>query len=144
MTPIEIGFPHQPGLLMQRGPTVPVRVGVGCDAADGADASEHFALIDTGAQNNWIDDEFARAIGLMPFGYLQVSGVGGYFETETFTAHAYIPVLDYTVTGRFIGANLLSAGQPHAVILGREFLASFTMTYDGGTGTVTLERPAPS
>jgi len=117
---------------------------VGRDVAGGADAPEHFALIDTGAQNNRIDHEFARAIGLMPFGYVQVSGVGGYFDTETYTAHAYLPVLDYTVTGRFIGANLLSAGQPRAVILGREFLASFTMTYDGGTGTVTLERLAPS
>ena len=138
MTTTEIGFVHQPGLLMHRGPTVAVRVGVGRDTADSAGSPEHFAIIDTGAQNNCIDHEFARTIGLIPFGYLRISGVGGYFDTETYTAHVYIPSLDHTVTGRLIGANLLSAGQPHGVILGREFLADFSMTYDGGTGSVTL------
>lgn len=140
MSTAEVGFAYQPGLLLHRGPTVRARVGVGRDVVDDADAPEHFAIIDTGAQNNCIDQGFARAIGLNPIGYLRISGVGGHFDTETYTAHVYVPALDYLVAGRFIGANLLSAGQHHGLILGRDFLADFSMSYNGGSGSVTLER----
>ena len=76
--------------------------------------------------------------------YVTGAGAGGLYETEMYAAHVYIPALDHAVVRNFMGARLLAGGLPHAVLLGRTFLRHFTMTYDGGTGTVILATPSSS
>ena len=123
---------------MLSGPTASVHIGVGRDLVESAQARQHLGLVDTGALDNCIDSDFAHAIGLNPSEYVTAAGVGGLFETEMYAAHVYIPALDHLVLGNFMGVRLLAGGLPYAILLGRTFLRHFSMTYDGGTGAVTL------
>ena len=140
----EFGFARQPDALVNIGPTVVVRVGLGRDVMDeGSEAREHLALVDTGALNNCIDHRFARALGLNSTGHVRIAGVGGLFDTEMYAAHVYIPALDFLIVGRFMGVSL-HGEEGHAVLLGRAFLRNFTMTYDGPSGSVILATPSSS
>ena len=140
----EFGFARQPDALVNIGPTVVVRVGLGRDVMDeGSEAREHLALVDTGALNNCIDHRFARALGLNSTGHVRIGGVGGLFDTEMYAAHVYIPALDFLIVGRFMGVSL-HGEEGHAVLLGRAFLRHFTMTYDGPSGSVILATPSSS
>ena len=107
-------------------------------------ARQHLALVDTGALDNCIDLDFANAVGLNPSEYVTGAGAGGLYETAMYTAHVYVPALDYLVVGNFMGVRLLAGGLPHAILLGRTFLADFSMNYNGGSGSVTLERLRPA
>ncbi len=138
MATADVGFPAQPDRLVLTGPTIPVHIGAGRDFVESSGARQHLALVDTGALDNCIDLDFANAIGLNPSEYVTGAGVGGLYETEMYAAHVYIPALDYVVMGNFMGARLLAGGLPHAILLGRTFLRNFSMTYDGGAGSVTL------
>ena len=138
MPTADFGFPGQPERLVLSGPTAAVQIGVGRDVVESTDARQHLALIDTGALDNCIDTDFARAIGLNPSEYVTAAGVDGLFETEMYAAHVYVPALAHPVIGNFMGVRLLAGGLPYAVLLGRTFLRNFSMAYDGRTGTVTL------
>ncbi len=41
--------------------------------------------------------------------------------------------------GLFAGVHLVAGGQSHKALIGRTFLRSFTMIYNGRTGAVTLD-----
>ena len=106
MAVAEFGFARQRDALVNIGPTVVVRVGLGRDVMDaGSEAREHLALVDTGALNNCIDHRFARALGLNSTGHVRIGGVGGLFDTEMYAAHVYVPALDFLIVGRFMGVK---------------------------------------
>ncbi len=54
-------------------------------------------------------------------------------------AQVHAPNLNFTLYGGLAGVDL-SVGE-HKILLGRDFLRSFVMTYDGATGAVALVDP---
>jgi hypothetical protein len=73
----------------------------------------------------------------------RVSGVNGAMEVNMHLAQVHVPALRFTIYGLFSGVHLTAGGQQHAVLIGRTFLRSFVMTYEGNTGTVTLAHTPP-
>ncbi|MCY3912720.1 MAG: hypothetical protein OXG43_05670 [Chloroflexi bacterium] len=67
-----------------------------------------------------------------------MSGVSGPSEFNVHVAQIHIPLLPFTIYGRFAGVHLAAGGQPHQALLGRTFLQHFLLTYDGRTGEVTV------
>ena len=55
-------------------------------------------------------------------------------------AQIYVPTLHHILYGEFAGVHLKAGGQAHAALIGRNFLQSFTMTYDGRTGSVIIRK----
>lgn len=131
-----------PDLLVERGPTLHVRIGFDPGFRRGnvpALAEDTLpALVDTGAFASCIDSDLARDLDLPIVNRGRVAGVLGVGEVNFHLAHIYVPELDWTISGRFAGVHLAAGGQPHAALLGRDFLSFFTMRYDGRTGSVTI------
>lgn len=144
MPTIECGIAGQPDLLVARGPTLPVLIGLDHDlmmaAATRTDALHRAlpALLDTGSDTTCIDSDLAYALNLPVADQMIVSGVHGRGLVNLHLARIYIPGLDAVFSGAFAGAGLEAGGQPYTAILGRDFLRQFRLTYDGRTGAVTL------
>src|SRR5262249_45843905 len=68
------------------------------------------ALIDTGAEQSFIDCDLAARLKL--------------------------PIFDWAV--QFAGVHLQRGGMPYQVLIGRTFLEQFTLHYNGRSGQVTL------
>ena len=143
------GFHDTPGLsgrdtLSILGPTVQAQIGFDASFRDGQSAPPnlgqalHLALIDTGASYSSIDSSLAEELGLPRAGTTLAAGVSGPLVAITYQAQVFIPSLNAIVHGELAAAHLRAGGQPHAAILGRDFLRNFTMTYEGRTGQVTL------
>src|SRR5262245_14939801 len=96
------------------------------------------ALVDTGAVESCIDVSLAVALILPIVDRRTVSGVHGPNEVNMHLAHILVPALAMTIYGSFAGVALQAGGQLHQALIGRSFLRSFTMVYEGRTGTVTL------
>ena len=138
-------------LLVTIGPTLFVNVGFdpSFDAADllrtpAPGLEGVHALIDTGAGECCIDSALVAALHLPIVDRRRVSGVSGAMEVNMHLAQVYVPSLRFTIYGLFSGVHLAAGGQQHAVLIGRTFLRSFVMTYEGNTGTVTLAHTQPS
>ena len=138
-------------LLVAIGPTLLVNVGFdpSFDAADllrapvpGLEGVQ--ALVDTGAGECCIDSALAASLHLPIVDRRKVSGVTGAMEVNMHLAQVYVPSLHHTIYGLFSGVHLTAGGQQHVVLIGRTFLRSFVMTYEGNTGTVTLAHTQPS
>ena len=56
-------------------------------------------------------------------------------------AQIYAPALQFTFYGSFAGVNLTEGGGHHWVLIGRDFLRHFHLSYDGPSGEVTLFDP---
>jgi hypothetical protein len=50
----------------------------------------------------------------------------------------FVPELALTFYGVFAGVDLAAGGQPHVVLIGRDFLQHVKLSYDGTTGKVTI------
>lgn len=61
-------------------------------------------------------------------------------QARLYLAQITIPSLNVNEFGRFAGVHLQVGGQTHRALIGRSFLASCTLTYNGKTGSVTLAR----
>jgi predicted aspartyl protease len=96
------------------------------------------ALIDTGALESCIDSDLAMRLNLPIVDRRRISGVHGAREVNVHLAHIHIPALFFTIYGPFCSVDLAAGGQQHRALIGRTFLQSFTMVYDGRTGNVTL------
>lgn len=131
-----------PDLLVERGPTLQVRVGFDPTFSQGAvpglPADTFPALVDTGAGGSCIDSDLARELELPIVDRGVVAGALGAGDVNFHLAQIYVPELDGTINGIFAGVHLVAGGQPHLALLGRDFLRFFTMRYDGRTGSVTL------
>jgi hypothetical protein len=102
------------------------------------------ALVDTGATQSCIDDALATRLNLPIVDRQRVSGVGGHHEVNMYLAQVHVPLLNFVINGSFAGVNLVGGGQAHHALIGRTFLQSFTMIYEGRTGTVTLSNDLQS
>jgi len=129
-------------LLVKFGPTIKVDLGLKSRSRAGElpdlQAKGLWALVDTGAGGDCIDDELARSLGLPPTDEGEISGVGGRHHAFIYTARLYIPKLDKLLFQPFTGVKLQEGDQRHRVILGRQFLRHYRLIYDGPTATIEI------
>ena len=146
------GFDTTPGsnghdLLVSFGPTLLVSIGFDPNfKTDGsakipvpkAGIEQVRALVDTGATECCIDSMLAAQLSLPVIDKRKIAGVHGAQEVSIHLAQIYVPSLHHTIYGAFAGVHLVAGGQWHQALIGRSFLRSFTMVYEGKTGTVIL------
>lgn len=139
------GRPHGSDLLVTIGPTLIVNIGFDPKYKPGVGVpapvptiTNMMALVDTGASDCCIDSMLATQLGLPIVDKKKIAGVGGTQEVNIHLAQIHVPSLDHTIYGMFAGVHLVAGGQMHRALIGRTFLKSFTMTYTGSTGDVTL------
>jgi hypothetical protein len=96
------------------------------------------ALVDTGATESCIDSLLAAQLNLPIVDRRPIGGVHGSQEVNMHLAQVHIPALPFTIYGAFAGVHLRAGGQAHSALIGRTFLQSFTLTYNGRTGTVII------
>ena len=129
--------------LIERGPTIDVLLSIDGSTLPGFPDYQRNAnmpaLIDTGATGNAIDGALANALRLPIIDLTDVSGIEGTDRRPVHLARIYVPSLDHTIFGRFTSVNLGGGDQPYLVILGRTFLANFSMAYIGQTGDLILD-----
>lgn len=94
------------------------------------------ALVDTGAELNMIEDTLAAGavLSLKVVDVETVQTANGAANRPIYEARLTVPKLTYSKLHRFVGVNLGA----DRVILGREFLADFRLTYSGRSGKATL------
>lgn len=145
MSKVECGFPDQ-NQLVKFGPTLWVEIGFdskynpGPNIRPSLPQTQYPALVDTGAAASCIDSTLATVLRLPIVDRQDVSGVHGKDKVNVHLAQIYVPSLQFTTYGSFFGVHLSAGGQPHQALIGRTFLRSFTLIYDGTAGTVTLSR----
>lgn len=151
MPEVECGFKDIPGgargtdLLVFYGPTIAVDIGFDANyqPAQGgvpvAGMSGIATLVDTGATESCIDSMLATQLNLPIVDKRMTSGAHGSQEVNVHLAQVHIPALKYTIWGQFAAVHLAAGGQPHKALLGRTFLSSFQLTYDGKTGAVVIK-----
>lgn len=96
------------------------------------------ALIDTGAQESFIDRDLASALTLPIVDRQEIAGSTGRQEVEVYLAQIHVRDLFFTIRGRFCGCIIEE--DTYKVLIGRSFLEHFLLSYDGCTGRVTLSR----
>ena len=122
-------------LLRLVGPHIQVLVGSPNAAPVGinTDFIQLDALIDTGADDVCIDIRTAERLNLSPVDKATIGGVGGDHEAIIFAGLLEVPNLRFRRIIRMfapIGVTLSSK-----VLLGRSFLESYIVTFDGPNGT---------
>lgn len=131
--------------MIFNGPTLPVQIGFDLSwrSAGGGvpnlPSDHHKALVDTGATLSCIDAALATKLKLPTIDHRYVSGVGGRTLVPMYLAHIYVVPLRQIIYGAFAGVYLSDGGQIHNALLGRSFLRSFVMKYDGRSGVVTFD-----
>lgn len=137
-------------LLVQYGPTVPVLVGfdplfrASTGLAPILPSNRIPAVVDTGATISCIDTDRVKTLNLPFVGMRDFGGIAGSSERSMHLAQITIPDLGFYIYGEFAAVDLIAGGQPHEVLLGRSFLRSFRMIYDGRTGEVIIENDSPA
>ena len=149
MRDVECGYGDFNGVpghqhLINNGPVVAVHIGYDYTfdprvkgAVPALGSHPYPALIDTGATLSSIDSVLAADLGLRVLDNRPALGIGGVQYFDRYLAQVFVPSLGTTIWGAFQGMHL-SAGGPYKAILGRAFLAHFTMVYEGWTGSVKL------
>lgn len=144
MKTIECGFSGQLAVskLTTFGPTVPVDIGFdqgwrpgAIPAPGGRDVP---ALIDTGAQECFIDCDLANHLNLPIVNRREVAGSHGKHEVDVYLAQLHVRDLFFTMSGLFAGVYLHRGGMPYEALIGRTFLEHFSLAYNGRTGRVRL------
>jgi hypothetical protein len=151
MAKTKCGFDSQQGiegsiLLSSWGPTLLVDIGFDQDykpdqkplGTPKAAITGIEALVDTGASESCIDSLLASQLNLPIADKRPMGGIGGQQMADMYLAQIHVPSLNFTIYGMFAGVHLAAGGQRHKVLIGRTFLQSFTMVYEGKTGTVTI------
>ena len=147
MPTVSCGFDNQPDTLAHIGATLDIRIGLDLsydpNGANPPDLGARLfpALIDTGASESGIDAELADDLRLPVVDRQTIAGVHGAASLNLHIAQMHVPDLGYAMHGEFIGVHLTRAGLPYFAIIGRNILRHLRMTYDGTTGSVTLESP---
>lgn len=97
-----------------------------------------YALVDTGATQSCIDIEMAQSLNLPVVDFVMIAGAAGASRHPLYAARVAIPALEIFEFGSFAGVDLGAGEQPHRVLVGRTFLQSTVMIYDGIRGQVTI------
>ncbi|MCY4474761.1 MAG: retroviral-like aspartic protease family protein [Chloroflexi bacterium] len=101
------------------------------------------ALIDTGAKRTSVDRDLATKLGFAIKDSEEIGTVAGPDVVPVYdVADIHIPSLGLHVPLYFLGARL-HKNLDCQVLIGRDILANYHMTYDGRTGRVTLSDEAP-
>ena len=106
-----------------------------------------YALIDTGAQDCYVDVDLARKLrldlrGRDPVG--RIRDVRGPQNVLTYSTLIVIDRFDITLHDPCPGYKIRALGGEFGVILGRQFLLQMRMLYDGPSGSVTMQRVSPN
>jgi predicted aspartyl protease len=125
---------HSRAELVREGPTLEVVI-------NNASATNPLnkqlpTLIDTGAEWNLIEDTLAT--GVLHLKHVDdqwVQTANGPLLAPVYVARLTIPNLTYSKLQRFVGVSLGA----DRILLGREGLQDFVLTYLGRSGKVTLE-----
>ena len=135
-------------MLVVHGPTLFVDIGFDANfdplksaLAPQLAATKLWALVDTGATESCIDEDLAQRLALPIVDRRKIGGSSGAHLVNMYLAHIHIPSLDFTLYGLFAGVGLTSGGQSHYALIGRTFLRSFIMRYNGLSGDVELKIP---
>lgn len=143
------GYDHAPKgseLLVRFGPALKVDVGFDPDFVAGfgdlpKPASRGLeALIDTGAQDSYIDSPLANEFGLPLINKDTVSTALGTQDVSLHLAQIHVVALGSLILGSFAAVNLRENGIEFDVLLGRTFLQHYLFTYDGATGGATIRK----
>ena len=112
MPTIECGISNQPDLLVARGPTLPVIIGLDDDLVIGASSLTDIAqqlspaLVDTGSDTTCVDSDLAHTLNLPIVNQEVVSmGVHGRGMVNFHLARISIPALGATFAGVFCGSS---------------------------------------
>lgn len=151
MRSTKCGFYDTPGglpavdLLIQWGPTINVDIGFDPNYRYSPGGPIPIpalralrALIDTGATESCIDSTLAGMLNLPVVDKRVTSGAHGAKEVNMHLAQIHIPSLQFTVYGAFAAVDLHAGGQVHSALLGRTFLRSFKMIYEGFSSSVEI------
>lgn len=143
MAPDELGFPHDPGRLINNGILLDVRIGRRPTPREPhPPLVEQKALIDTGAQDCYVDDDLAQELrldlrGSEPVG--RIRDVRGPQQVWIYSTLIVVDRFDISLHDPCAGYKIRQMGGNFGVILGRHFLWQMRMFYDGPSGGVTLE-----
>ena len=138
------GFSGHPDRLELRGPILHVQIGYDPEFEFGVQNHPNLpeetypALVDTGATASCIDSGLAVSLGLPIIDQDDVHGVHGLSKVNVHLAQIYIPSLDWTISKPLAAGNLYNDRNPLFALIGRDFLGSFVMTYNGITGSVVI------
>ncbi len=119
--------------LWCRGPHVSVHVE---NAATGAPGKEASAEIDTGSDLTFVDRRLVEGLNLEKVGEPTHVG-GGPADTEAMVQF-YKAVVVLPDRKRVIVRAGVVEGRSYQLLLGRDFLASVVLNYDGPSGAVTI------
>lgn len=98
-----------------------------------------WALVDTGADKNYIDVEFSKRLGLKPKGTLTVQGATATEELPYFEDYIYLVGAKQIVTGEFASAKLLANGRHYPLVIGSELLLQGVLILDRWSGTFIFD-----
>ena len=141
MPSVECGVSGSPAGLWRRGPIIRVAIG---HPGDPGRSLASLALIDTGARESAIDVKLAFDAALQIVDIRSYGSAAGAYETPEYLANLTVPALNLGKHGRFGGTRLSELGYDFGVLLGRDFLLSARMLYDGRTGSVIVSDDTPT
>ena len=132
------GLPDRDALL-RHGPSIDIHVApLARHGGPALGAPPAGALIDTGTRHDCIDAAFAERLRLPVVDTVEVLTPTGHHTIAVFAAFVAVPRLGLQRFGSFVGIDFTHAGGPHRVVLGRSFLDSVIMIYDGLRAQVTF------
>jgi hypothetical protein len=103
-------------------------------------------MLDTGAAKTAIDNTLAAELDLVPIRFEQVVGVSQ--ESQECPVYLLVLRINVTLNGRkmeyscsteALGIPSPRQGEPYSGFIGRDFLASWRLTYDGPSGVVEMQ-----
>ncbi len=100
-------------------------------------------LIDTGASHSAFDAKVLASLGISPTGVTVSNTAGGPQKQDTYWIQMTVPSHSYTaeltkVAGVDLSGQKTITGEPIIGLLGRDFLSSFILVYNGQMGQFTL------
>ena len=122
--------------LIYSGPVIGVQIGL--EGFSVPFTGPHPALVDTGATESCIDSQIANKLGLPIIDEQPMAGASGEYIANIHLGEIHLPVFNVTIEGAFAAVDLIAGGSHYHALIGRTFLANFTMQYEGSTGRVTI------
>ena len=98
------------------------------------------ALLDTGAEQSFLDVGLAAELKLALYDEREVIGIHGAQPASWYIAQVHFPALRLNVRGKFAALHIIQGGMGYHALIGRTFLRYIRMEYNGVTGAVTIFR----